>query len=236
MNNDNKNNSTNTNNPSNQNNPNNNSSNNAPIKEAEVVKKENKTENQNNNKVNPENSDSNRNIMRSIGIVLAVIIILVVFGILPKKNKTEQKDTNTPAGQELPEGCKPGYLFSETTGKPCPQPGEEKTEGNQDKTQEDKKNQSSDSETSSYDSALAQFSGKAILLGADCKAMPENVEVSAGTRVLVANHTDKDAKIAVADLRTENLENFHYFTVALKEKGEYKVSCNDNTVATFNVK
>jgi hypothetical protein len=63
----------------------------------------------------PEKQERNRKVMRiaSIILIIAVVAALIVSG-------ASRKKTDMTVETGLPDGCKPGYLFSETTGKPCP--------------------------------------------------------------------------------------------------------------------
>jgi hypothetical protein len=58
--------------------------------------------------------------MRIAGGILLLIVIAALIG---NGKMKQSSDTVTRTGTE---GCQPGYLFSETTGKPCPQPEENK--------------------------------------------------------------------------------------------------------------
>lgn len=243
MNNDNKNNNQNNNF---NNNPNNNSNNqtnrpNPPQNDLPVSTASFKEVNKNNKNRPPE--DRNRNIMRIIGIILAVIVILAVFGLIPgtkKQTKDEQKAV-APESTEVVDGCTPGDLFSATTGKPCPQPQDN---SNAEPTSAPNKSSTtpnsatavvSSSASSSYEKTLADYAGKLIAFDAQCKATPSTLSVNSGTRVLVANNSKNSATLAVGNLRSEKLDGFHYFTVTLKDKGQVAVICNGQATATFNV-
>lgn len=170
---------------------------------------------QDNNKPTPQ---KNR---KFINIAIA-IIVLVVIGALVSNGKWKKRPDIDSSGlstqTELLEGCKPGYLFSETTGKPCP------AETNITETA-----------SSSFDQAIRAYAGKTILLDASCSAYPATATFTPNTRVLVVNNSAATFVVALAD-KKEELSGYHYFTTSLKAAGEYKVSCNGVDKAVITIK
>lgn len=157
-------------------------------------------------------------------IITVIIIILVIAGALLSNGtwKKSSDATNDPiilANENgLPEGCKPGYLFSETTGKPCPADADVSV-----------------SASSSFDQAIRAYAGKTILLDSSCSAYPATATFAPNTRVLVVNNSAATFNVALAD-KKEELSGYHYFTTSLKTAGEYKVSCNGADKAVITIK
>lgn len=158
---------------------------------------------------------------RIIAVVVAVLVIaaLIVGTAQRKKNATE-----TPEAA-MPEGCKPGYLFSETTGKPCPSSTESLSV--EDGT-------TASTEASGYEAAVAAYAGKLVVVDAACKATPSALTVGANTRVLIGNNSSSSLTLGLGD-RSESLDGYHYFTYSLKSGGDMKVMCNGAEVATITV-
>lgn len=153
------------------------------------------------------------------GIVISIIAIVVVIAIavfaIPKKAATP-----TPTDSSADVGCKPGYLFSETTGNPCPQAAA---------------NETPVGAPSAYEAALKDYAGKLVAFDGACKQVSGiSSSIPAGTRILVANNSDKTIKLSV-DGKSETLDGYHYFTTTIKAKGAVKVSCENKDAATINV-
>ena len=170
----------------------------------------------------PETQERNKKIMRAVVVVIVVIVIAV----LASGSMTKRPSDTKTVSDELPEGCKPGFLFSETSGKPCPAPATAALD--------DTDREESTTETSGYEEAIRAYAGKLVLVGTECKATPSETTVAVGTRMLVANNTDKTQTLSLGG-RTEELEGYHYFTVALKTAGTMKATCNGADVATITV-
>lgn len=166
-----------------------------------------------------ETPEKNRKIGRIVAVTVAVIVIaaLIVGG-------ARKGEAPTVTG-DMPEGCKPGFLFSETTGKPCPQP--EDTSTTEEKTDA--------GIPTAYEAALKEYAGKLVAFDATCKQVAGiGGAVAAGTRILVANNSPKQLTIAV-DGKKETLDGYHYFTTTVKTKGDVKVSCENTDAATIKV-
>lgn len=162
----------------------------------------------------------NRKIGRIIAVIVAVVVVVaLIIGGSSKKNKEAATDTT------LPEGCKPGFLFSETSGKPCPQ----------DKATTTDTTTPAPVATSAYEDAIRTYAGKVIVFDASCKPVATTALVTAGTRVLVANNSDKQLTLALG-AKSEVLDGYHYFTTTLSAKGDAKVTCNSKDAVTITVK
>lgn len=155
--------------------------------------------------------------------IAIVLIVLVVIGALASNGTfgTKKAAVDTTSNG-LPEGCQPGYLFSETTGKPCPQPEENKVADEQTVV------------ASAYEEAIRLYGGKLVLFDAECKALPAAQTLAVGTRILIANNSTKQLSIATPD-RTEALDSYHYFTYPLKTVGSVVISCNGAPAAAVTV-
>lgn len=161
-----------------------------------------------------EKQGRNRKMLRVAGIIIILGIIAALIG------NGFLKRTAAPMEGDVPAGCKPGDLFSETTGKPCPQ-----------------QEVSSDEQStvaSVYEEAIRTYAGKLVVLDANCKALPTNPVFTAGTRILVANNAAKAATVSVAG-RTESLDGYHYFTVTLPTKGDVPLTCNSTPAVVIKV-
>lgn len=186
--------------------------------------------NENNNQQNGQTGDTqdrNKKIMRGVGIVLIIVVIAALASGKWTKTGTKETTDDVVVTQEMPEGCKPGFLFSETSGKPCPTPA--------DMTAVTTDTEATATSPSGYDEAVRMYAGKVVLFDATCKALPEAPAFTAGTRVLVANNSSKTQTLSLAG-RTETLDAYHYFTVALKTPGTIVASCNGTAAANVEVK
>lgn len=171
---------------------------------------------------NESTGDDNKN--RKIGRVIAVIVAVIVIAALIIGGGRTSETVSTADG--LPEGCKPGFLFSETTGKPCPQ--EESVVANDTVL-------ATTTGSSAYEDAIRTYAGKVVVFDAACKPVATPSSVTAGTRVLIANNSDKELTLAVGQ-KSEVLDGYHYFTTTLTTKGDAKVMCNGKEAATISVK
>ncbi len=155
--------------------------------------------------------------------IAIVLIVLIVIGALASNGVFQKKDSTTDSTSNgLPEGCKPGYLFSETTGKPCPQPEENKVTDEQAVT------------ASAYEEAIRMYGGKLVVLDAQCKALPAVQTLATGTRILIANNSTKQRTVATPD-RTEVLDGYHYFTYKLGAPGEISITCDGAASAKITI-
>lgn len=155
------------------------------------------------------------------GRIIAVVVALLVIAALVVG--TAQRKKHVADAPEVVEGCKPGYLFSETTGKPCPTTEPLSVEGEKVAT-----------EASGYEAAVAAYAGKLVVVDASCKATPSALTVGANTRVLIGNNSSSNLTLGLGD-RSESLDGYHYFTYSLKSGGDMKVMCNGAEVATITV-
>lgn len=171
---------------------------------------------------NEQTTDENKN--RKIGRIIAVIVAVIVVVALIIGGAHKKSDTASQTS-DLPEGCKPGFLFSETSGKPCPQ----------DKATTTDTATPAPVATSAYEDAIHTYAGKVIVFDASCKPVATTASVSAGTRVLVANNSDKQLTLALG-AKSEVLDGYHYFTTTLTAKGDAKVTCNGKDAVTITVK
>lgn len=179
------------------------------------------------------NGDQNKNFMKIAAIVVILVIIaaLVGNGKWKANNGSQESSNEISSSENLPDGCKPGYLFSETTGKPCPAISQSTSASAIEATTPS----TTVSTSSSYASALKTYAGKTIMFDASCKANPAEMTVDAGTRVLVANNSNKTLALALGS-KSASLRPYHYFTHTLKEAGEVKALCNGTSTATVTVK
>ncbi len=173
---------------------------------------------------NPESQDRKKKIMR----VTAVIVIIVVIAALVAGSAMKRRAAApAPVAAETVEGCKPGFLFSETSGKPCPK--------DVTTVDTDTKAKTAAAAPGGYEEAIRMYAGKVVVFDATCKPMPAAPAFALGDRVLVANNSDKEATLSLGG-RTEKLDGYHYFTVSLKAPGEFKAQCNGTDAATVMVK
>lgn len=163
-----------------------------------------------------EKQDRNRKGMRIAGGILLLIVIAALIG---NGKMKQSSDTVTRTGTE---DCKPGDLFSQSTGKPCPQPEENAAVDDQPAV------------ASAYEEAIRLYGGKIVVLDAQCKALPAAQTLPVDTRVLIANNSPKQLTIAVPG-RTEVLDGYHYFTSRLTTAGDISVTCNGAPAATITV-
>lgn len=178
------------------------------------------------------NGDQNKNFMRIAAIVVILVIVAALVGNGKWKTNKALEDTSNEVStsENLPDGCKPGYLFSETTGKPCPAISQSTSASAIEAT-----TPSASVSTSSYASALKTYAGKTLMFDASCKADPAEMSVDAGTRVLVANNSGQTLALTLGS-KSASLRPYHYFTHTLKEAGEVKAVCNGISTATVTVK
>ncbi len=176
---------------------------------------------------NPQNQAPTKS-HKIINIAIIVIVLVIIAALIG--NGKWKKNTDTAVSNDqttLPEGCKPGYLFSETTGKPCPAPVEEKKEVVTAPTTKPA--------PSGFEEAVRLYSGRAIMVDAACATTPATLEVATGTRVLVANNSNKSHTLALGE-KKENLTSYHYFTTGLKLPGTYTLTCDGLDKAVITVK
>ncbi len=153
-------------------------------------------------------------------IIAVVVAVLVIAALIVGTAKHKKNVAQAPAMTD--DGCKPGYLFSETSGKPCPTSTEPTSMVDSDK------------KPSGYEEAVAQYAGKLIVVDSACVAAPNALTVGANTRILIGNNSSQALTLALGD-RSETLDGYHYFTYSLKSGGEMKLSCNGADVATITV-
>lgn len=164
------------------------------------------------------NEQGSRKIGKIIAIVVAgiVMVALIVGGI-------RKKEPTPVAESQLPDGCKPGYLFSETTGTPCPQPSAPALETSSIKTTQ-----------TSYQETVNAYTGKMMVFGPNCTLGATVASTKVGTRMLFANDGGMPVTITVGD-RVQKLEGNHYFTMVFKAKGTIPVQCNAMDIANISI-
>jgi hypothetical protein len=185
-------------------------------------------------KPSTEAEPANRKIVTIAGVILVVVILgaLLTSGRVggdKTKGAEEKTATEEPAGVA---GCEPGYKFSVVTGEPCP------TESDDAKVATDNSGKKAVAPSASkaavsasgYDNTLAMYSGRTIVLGASCKANPERLTVTRGTRVLVANNGGTTVKAEFGS-KTVSLRPYHYFTNTMSTVSTVAVKCNDKQVS-----
>ena len=107
-------------------------------------------------RVNTMNQDTNTEHKNGkAGRIIAVVVaVLVIAALIVGTAKHKKNVAQAPAMTD--DGCKPGYLFSEVTGKPCPATTEPlSVEGEKATT-----------EASGYEAAVAQYAGKLVVVDA----------------------------------------------------------------------
>jgi hypothetical protein len=155
-----------------------------------------------------------------LGVVIAIMAIVLL---IPRLRNSIRQTTDTASEETgLPEGCKPAYKFSETTGKPCQV------------TQNAPENQTAPSNEAGYDAATKSYAGKLITFGDGCSVTPANLSVNAGTRIMLANTAKVPLTISFGS-KTVSLRPYHYFTQSLPTKGTFSATCNDAPSATVTV-
>ncbi len=166
--------------------------------------------------------NTNKNFTKIAWVILALVVLAALLGNGKwKKNATPD---NTVSTAEVQEGCKPGYLFSETTGKPCVT--DDATASVLDAVPTRAPG------NSSYDQVLKQYAGKTLAVNASCEA--NDLSVDSGTRVLVANNSAKTLSLSLGS-KTASLRPYHYFTTTLREDGEVDLMCNGDSAGTVTV-
>jgi hypothetical protein len=174
---------------------------------------------------NETNTEENNN--RKVGRIIAIIVAVLVIAALIVGGMKKKTDTATDTTAALPEGCKPGFLFSETTGKPCPQ-----TETGADAYKADEGMVN----TSGYEAAIRQYAGKVVIFDGACKPISMiSGTIAPGTRILVANNSEKQLALSVAG-KSATLDAYHYFTTTLRTTGDTSITCDSKSAATITVK
>jgi hypothetical protein len=168
-----------------------------------------------------------QNMMKLGSIILVIVVILALANgkWAPSKSKTSEKAAVTA---ELPEGCKPGFLFSETSGKPCPAPAETTDIAAPAVV-------ATPAASSGYDDAIKLYAGKVVSFDAECKALPAVATFAPGTRILVANNSKATLSFKMLGM-TKELRPYHYFLTNLKDSGVTTISCNGDVTSTLTVK
>ncbi len=166
-----------------------------------------------------EKQERNRKMLRVAGIVIILVIIAALVG------NGSLKRSVAPTMDNVPVDCKPGDLFSQTTGKPCPTPTD--SPANVDAA--------ASVGPSGYEEAIRMYAGKVVIFDAACKPLPVAPTFAKGTRILVANNSTKTQTLTVAG-KSEVLDAYHYFTVPLATVGDTVVTCNGAPAATISVK
>ncbi len=159
-----------------------------------------------------------KNILKIAGAIFIVVVIAALIG----RGAQTKKATEQAIDTGMPEGCKPGFLFSETTGKPCPK-------------DETATPIAETAKPSAYEDAIRSYGGKLVFFGEGCKALPTAQSQKVGTRILIANNSAKQITVEVPG-RTQALDSYRYFTYPLSVAGEVSVKCNGAPVATISVK
>lgn len=169
---------------------------------------------QNNNKT-PHKGANKRNLIISGAVILAVLVALFVVPTLGNK-----KDVATvPEETGLPEGCKPGYAFSETTGEPCP------------KTEEETTSVPASSDTLSRADAALKYAGSTVRFSGDCVADPGEMKTAAGTTIMLDNDTDARRTIMVGSKSYSVGARRYTLSWMNMGVGEYAVSCDGKAVS-----
>lgn len=174
---------------------------------------------ENNTAKEAQTSDTRKkNIIKIAGAILIIVVIAAIIG-----RGTSKAPVQQPADAGMPDGCKPGYLFSETTGKPCPK--DETTQAPQ----------TAPATVSGYEEAVKSYGGKVVLFDGACKSLTTIAPQTVGTRILIANNSDKQLTIAVPG-RTQILDSYRYFTYPLKASGAVTVTCGGAPAVVVTVK
>jgi hypothetical protein len=157
-------------------------------------------------------------------LLSGVIAIMALVLLVPRFRNSIRRTADTTSEETgLPEGCKPAYKFSETTGRPCQAP------------QNVPENPTAPSSESGYDAAIKTYVGKVISFGEGCSATPTDLSVNAGTRIMFTNTAKAPLNINFGD-KTVSLRPYHYFTRSLPTKGTFSAMCNGAPSATVTVR
>lgn len=99
------------------------------------------------------------------------------------------------------------------------------------------KTKGGDAGQSAWEAMLAQYSGRLIVFGADCKATPTDHIQALGSTVLLANNSDVEHTISVGGASGVKIGAHHYKTAKIATSNVQVVSCDTNAkAATITVK
>ncbi len=149
-----------------------------------------------------------KNLIISGAVILIVLVALFVIPTLGDKKAAKVATEETG----LPEGCEPGFLFSETTGEPCP------------------KDETTPAPTAtgalSRADALVKYEGNTITFTGDCAAAPATFTVPAGKTIMLNNETAARRTIMVG-AKSYSVGSFGYTLSSMNMGvGEHTVSCD----------
>lgn len=168
------------------------------------------------NNTAPLKGANKKNLIISGAVIVVVLAALFVVPTLGEKKEKVVEEATT-----LPEGCKPGFAFSETTGEPCSQ-----EEGAVVAP-------TTPSGTLSRADALVKYEGNTITFNGECKATPETFTVAAGTTIMLNNETAARQSIMVG-AKSYSIGSLGYTLSSMNMgAGEHAVSCGGTTVATI---
>lgn len=171
-------------------------------------------------------------------LILTFVGLLIVFGLGMALNYRKNSEQAS-----IPEGCKEGYAFSETTGKPCLEivfevcaEGDIYDRNTGEPCMDGAENNQANSKKGSmgYESALKEYTGKSLVFDSNCVSNPSELSVSLGSSVLLANNSDTALSFNAFG-RVVNLRPYHYMlgTVSAPES---VVSCNDKVASKITAK
>ncbi|MCC6198930.1 hypothetical protein IT401_01845 [Candidatus Nomurabacteria bacterium] len=185
---------------------------------------------------NQNNKQGNEQATKKGGIISAVVIVVVLAGLflLPGVFK---KNATTPTEEEttLPDGCKPGNQFSETTGEPCPLAEEKASDGSL--TIPPASSAVASADVLSRIAALEKYKDISIRFsGESCDATPEKFEVAKGTTILIDNETAKSHTIELGPKKYA-VSSLHYTLPWITmDSGTYPITCDGEEVGEIVVK
>ncbi len=195
------------------------------------MEQNNQQNNQNKNQQVPQGTKKSGLI--SAVVIIAVLAALLFSGALKKKAAAPTEE----AAVTLPEGCQPGYAFSETTGEPCPSPATEEGTGETALTLPPASAVTASADVLSRASALEKYKDITIRFsGESCEAAPETFEVAKGTTILIDNETAKSRAIALGP-KSYTVSSLHYtLPWVTMDAGTYPVTCDGEEVGEIVVK
>ncbi len=169
---------------------------------------------QNNNTVAPAAANK-KNLIISGAVILVVLVALFVVPTLGEKKAAKAPTDETT----LPEGCKPGFEFSETTGEPC---------------LKDESVTVAPAALSRADATM-KYAGSIVRFTGECVADPATLSTTPGKTVMIDNDTDARRTIMVG---TKSYSvGAHRYTLSSMNmgQGEYNVSCDGTVVSKITI-
>lgn len=170
-----------------------------------------------------------KNYYKGITVILAVAIaIYFYFGIGKKSTEeTSQSQTNAPTASESVEDTQTTSQATTTT-----QPAT----STQPKTTISTTSSATTAVATnlSYGDAIAQYEGRRIQFSNDCQAVPSNMTVKKGTKIMFDNRADKTRKIVV-DGKTFSIANYGFKIISVSSTKPIPYTVLINCDTSINV-